>query len=389
MNAVNLTRILSGLLCPTAAEATVAGRLLVAGGGTGGHLFPGIAIAKEFMARNPLNKVLFVSAGNRFEQGTLSRAGFPLNKIVVAGLKGRGVWRKIKSLSLIPVGMFQSMGILRNFRPDLVLGVGSYAAGPIVLAAWIIGTPVVLHEQNILPGITNRFLARFARRIYVSFENTAGGFNPEKVRLTGNPVRREILQTAAATDPRDDGPISAKAALNLLIVGGSQGAHAINMAMVGALPSIAQKERLRVVHQTGAADESRVRTAYDTHGIEATVGTFFEDMDHQYKMADLIICRAGATTVAEITAIGKAALFIPFPFAADDHQKLNAAALTARGAAEMIEEKDLSNERLADRINDYIHDRESLARMAGIARLLGKPEAARKIVDDCYRLIED
>ncbi len=389
MNAGNLTRILSGLMCPAAAEATVAGRLLVAGGGTGGHLFPGIAIAKEFMARNPLNKVLFVSAGNRFEQGALSRAGFPLKKIAVAGLKGRGVWRKIKSLSLIPVGMFQSMGILRNFRPDLVLGVGSYAAGPIVLAAWIIGTPVVLHEQNILPGITNRFLARFARRIYVSFENTAGGFNPEKVRLTGNPVRKEILQTAAATDPRDDGPISAKAALNLLIVGGSQGAHAINMAMVGALPSIAQKERLRVVHQTGAADESRVRTAYDTHGIEATVGTFFENMDHQYKMADLIICRAGATTVAEITAIGKAALFIPFPFAADDHQKLNAAALTARGAAEMIEEKDLSNERLADRINDYIHDRESLARMAGIARLLGKPEAARRIVDDCYRLIDD
>jgi UDP-N-acetylglucosamine--N-acetylmuramyl-(pentapeptide) pyrophosphoryl-undecaprenol N-acetylglucosamine transferase len=352
-------------------------------------LFPGIAIAKEFVARNPLNKVLFVSAGNRFEQGALSRAGFPLKKIAVAGLKGRGVWRKIKSLSLIPVGMFQSMGILRNFRPDLVLGVGSYAAGPIVLAAWIIGTPVVLHEQNILPGITNRFLARFARRIYVSFENTAGGFNPEKVRLTGNPVRKEILQTAAATDPRDDGPISAKAALNLLIVGGSQGAHAINMAMVGALPSIAQKERLRVVHQTGAADESRVRTAYDTHGIEATVGTFFENMDYQYKMADLIICRAGATTVAEITAIGKAALFIPFPFAADDHQKLNAAALTARGAAEMMEEKDLSNERLADRINDYIHDRESLTRMAGIARLLGKPEAARRIVDDCYRLIDD
>jgi UDP-N-acetylglucosamine--N-acetylmuramyl-(pentapeptide) pyrophosphoryl-undecaprenol N-acetylglucosamine transferase len=388
MKTGNLTQVLSELLCATVAEAAVAGRLLVAGGGTGGHLFPGITIAQEFIARNPLNKVLFVSAGNRFEQGALDRAGFPLKRIAVAGLKGRGVWPKIKSLSLLPVGMFQSMGILRTFRPDLVLGVGSYAAGPIVLAAWITGTPVVLHEQNILPGITNRVLACFARRIYVSFENTAGGFNPEKVRLTGNPVRKEILLTAAA-DLKDDGPISAKAFLNLLIVGGSQGAHAINMAMIGALPSIAQKERLRVVHQTGAADESQVRAAYKIHGMEATVGSFFNNMDHQYQQADLIICRAGATTVAEITAIGKAALFIPFPFAADDHQKLNAAALTAHGAAEMIEEKELSDEKLADRINYYVHDRESLARMADIARRLGRPEAARRIVDDCYRLIGD
>lgn len=387
MKTANLTRVLSGLLSAASAEATVAGRLLVAGGGTGGHLFPGITIAQEFMARNSLNKVLFVSAGNRFEQDALARAGFPLKKIAVAGLKGRGVWPKIKSLLLLPVGMFQSMGILKNFRPNLVLGVGSYAAGPIALAAWITGTPVVLHEQNILPGITNRVLARFARRIYVSFENTAGGFNPEKVRLTGNPVRKEILQTVAATDPRNDGPMPTKTFLNLLIVGGSQGAHAINMAMIGALPKIDQKERLRVVHQTGAADESPVRAAYKNHGVEATVGSFFNDMDHQYHLADLIICRAGATTVAEITAIGKAALFIPFPFAADDHQKLNAAALTAHGAAEMIEEKELSNEKLANRINYYVHNRESLALMAGVARRLGKPEAARRIVDDCYRLI--
>ncbi len=389
MKAGNIPQFLSGLLCAAATATAVAGRLLVAGGGTGGHLFPGITIAEEFMSRHPLNKVLFVSAGNRFEQEALSRVGFPLKRISVAGLKGKGVWRKINSLSLLPIGVLQSMMILRAYRPNLVLGVGSYAAGPIVLAAWLNGIPVVLHEQNILPGITNRVLARFARRIYVSFENTAGGFDPEKIRLTGNPVRKKILLEADSTDPRDDGPTPAEQPLNVLIVGGSQGAHAINEAMIDTLPFIARKAQLRVVHQTGAADELRVKSVYGTNGIEATVGSFFENMDHQYRLADLIICRAGATTVAEITAIGKAAIFIPFPFAADNHQKLNADALTAYGAAEMIEEKELSAERLADRINHYAQNRDSLARMASAARRLGKPEAARQIVDDCYRLMKD
>lgn len=389
MKAGNVTQFLSGLLCAPATETTVAGRLLVAGGGTGGHLFPGITIAEEFMSRNPLNQVLFVSAGNRFERSALSRAGFSLKRIAVAGLKGRGVWRKINSLSLLPMGVLQSMVILRTYRPNLVLGVGSYAAGPIVLAAWVTGVPIVLHEQNILPGITNRVLARFARRIYVSFENTAGGFSPEKIRLTGNPVRKKILLAVDTADPRQGSPTSAENPLNILIVGGSQGAHAINEAMIGTLPLISQKERLRVVHQTGAADEIHVKSVYEANGIEATIGSFFENMDHQYQMADLIICRAGATTVAEITAIGKAALFIPFPFAADNHQKLNADALTANGAAEMIEEQDLSPERLADRINHYAQNRDSLARMASAARRLGKPDAARRIVDDCYRLMKD
>ncbi len=378
---------MSGMLCAVSAEAPAAGRLLVAGGGTGGHLFPGITIAQEFLTRHPQNEVLFVSAGNRFEQDALSRVGFPLKKISVAGLKGRGAWQKVKSLSLIPVGVMQSLWIIRTWRPDLVLGVGSYAAGPVVLAAWLSGIPVVLHEQNILPGITNRALGRFACRIFVSFENTAGGFDPKKVRLTGNPVRRDIL---AAAENRQHPPTApADSPLNILIIGGSQGAHAINMAMIGALSSIAQKERLRVVHQTGSADEAQVSAAYEAGGIEATVKSFFDDMDRQYRSADLIICRAGATTVAEITAIGKAALFIPFPFAADDHQKMNAAALTARGAAEMIDEKDLSAEKLAARISHYIQDRDSLTHMAGAARLLGRPEAAGRIVDDCCRLIEE
>ena len=383
----NLPQVLSGILCATATESTGARRLLVAGGGTGGHLFPGITIAQEFLARHQQNRVLFVSTGNPFEQATLAKIGYPLRTISVAGLKGQGLWRKFKSLSLIPVGIWQSMAILKSFKPDLVLGVGSYAAGPIVLAAWLINIPVVLHEQNILPGITNRVLSRFARRIYVSFENTTGGFASDKVRVTGNPVRKEILRTAKADHPNHGRASSSDTPIRLFILGGSQGAHAINMAMIDAIPSINEKKRLRIVHQTGTADESQVKAAYASHGIDAVVNSFFQDMDRQYHSADLVICRAGATTVAEITAIGKAALFIPFPFAADDHQKLNAAALTSRGAAEMIEEKDLTAEKLAERINYYAEHTDSLTRMADEAMRLGKPAAAQQIVEDCYQLL--
>jgi UDP-N-acetylglucosamine--N-acetylmuramyl-(pentapeptide) pyrophosphoryl-undecaprenol N-acetylglucosamine transferase len=329
-----------------------------------------------------------LSAPAILERKTLSRAGFPLETVSVAGLKGRGIWQKIKSLALIPLGIVQSGWIIKSFKPDLVLGVGSYAAGPVVLTAWMTGIPVVLHEQNILPGITNRALARFARRIYVSFENTAGRFDTTKVRLTGNPVRREILSPAAAEDREDDRRPDRASALNILIAGGSQGAHAINMAVVAALPLVRQKERLRIVHQTGAADEDHVRAAYAAQGVNAVVGAFFDDMDRRYRQADLIICRAGATTVAEITAVGKAAIFIPFPFAADDHQKLNAEALAAQGAAEMIEEKHLAPADLAERIDRFANDRLALDRMADQARKLGRPEAARLIVDDCYEQIK-
>jgi len=249
------------------------------------------------------------------------------------------------------------------------------------------GIPVVLHEQNILPGITNRALARFARRIYVSFENTAGRFDTAKVRLTGNPVRPEIMQPPAAEDRENNGRPEQVPVLNILVAGGSQGAHAINMAIVAALRLIRQKERLKVVHQTGAADEDHVRAAYAAQGVNAVVAAFFDDMDSRYRQADLIICRAGATTVAEITAVGKAALFIPFPFAADDHQRLNAEALAAQGAAEMIEEKHLTAADLAERIDRFANDRTALDRMAYQARKHGRPEAARLIVDDCYTFI--
>ncbi len=380
--------ILLNALCAVESSPGTARRIVIAGGGTGGHLFPGIAVARECLRRNPDNRVLFISTGNPFERSALEKAGFELQPIKVAGIKGRGLWKQVKSLALIPSATCRAMSILASFKPDLVVGVGSYAAGPVVLAAWIKRIKIVLLEQNILPGITNRSLGRFAGRIYLSFEDTAGVFNPDKVRITGNPVRREILvqSTAAGTEqaPKDTG----RQRLNILIVGGSQGAHPINEAVADTLQHLTTKDRISIVHQTGPADETRVAEAYAVQGITATVRSFFDDMDQRYRQADLVICRAGATTVAEVTAIGKGLIFIPFPQAADNHQVLNARALEAEGAAEVIEQKDLTPELLANRIDWYAENRAALDRMARNAKRFGKPNAAREIVDDMYDLLD-
>lgn len=386
MQRANWSQLNCCALCAAVEQTgTGARRVVIAGGGTGGHLFPGIAIAREFSARSPENHVLFVSTANDFERSVLAGAGYPLRRILVEGIKGKGLLKKCKSLALIPVGVAQSLAILIDFKPHLVLGVGSYAAGPVVMAARLLGIKVVLHEQNILPGITNRALVRFARRIYVSFEQTAGRFDERKALFTGNPVRKEILHLMS--EAGKDEPQHNRRQLTLLIAGGSQGAHFINITMLEALPLLIDKEHLRIIHQTGAADESQVKEAYRAKGLNALVQAFFNDMDRQYRHADLVVCRAGATTVAELTVAGKAVIFVPFPFAADNHQSLNARALESAGAAELIEQKDLTAARLAERINYYVSNRADLKEMAQRARAFGKPEAARVIVDDMIELM--
>ena len=356
-------------------------RVVVAGGGTGGHLFPGIAVAEAFVKQNPQTEILFVGAGLPFEKEALARAGYPQRSIAIEGIKGRGLWAKARAASKIPGAVWRAGGILAEMGAELVIGVGGYAAGPVAAAAWIKGIPVVLCEQNTIPGITNRMLFPVARRVYLSFANTRGKIAPSKKRLSGNPIRRPILEGAGRTH-REKGPFT------VLVVGGSQGAHAINMAFVEALPHLSQRQAIRIVHQTGAADREQVANAYAREGIDAEVKAFFHDMASRYSQADLVVCRAGATTVAELTALGKAALFIPFPFAADNHQEFNARALVDCGAAQMVLEKDLTGAELAKRLGDLANDPDRLADMAAQARKLGRPEAAEFIVDDCYQLLE-
>ena len=362
-------------------------RIVIAGGGTGGHLFPGIAIAREFEARNSATRIIFVSTGNPMERSVLSKTGFELQCITAAGIKGRGIWNQLISVLKIPRGIWESIRIMNNFSPDLAIGLGSYSAGPVIMAAWLRRIPIVVHEQNILPGITNRILSRFANRIYISFKNTQSNLDSSKVKWTGNPVRNELLEVSAgqAAEKDDD---TANGIFTVLILGGSQGAHAINMAVIEALDALNDKDQLHVIHQTGAADEQQVNEAYRRNKIRCTVQSFFDNMAELYSRADLLICRAGATTVAEITALGKAVIFIPFPYAADNHQVLNAGMLSDEGAAEMIVEKDLSAEILSEKIAYYAAHRQALNDMAAKARRFGNPNAAGNIVDDCYQLVD-
>ena len=354
--------------------------VVVAGGGTGGHLFPGIAVAGEFVVRNPQSRVLFVGVGRPFEKDALARAGYPQRTIAIEGIKGRGPWATLRAVMKIPGAMFHSAGILDEAQADLVVGVGGYAAGPVALAAWIKGIPVVLCEQNTVPGITNRMLFPIAKRIYVSFEDTRGKIDSLKKRVTGNPIRRQIL-AASTLEAKEKNPFA------ILIVGGSQGAHAINLAVMDALPRLRQRREIHFVHQTGAKDQDQVADAYEKAGMDAEVKSFFHDMASRYRRADLVVCRAGATTVAELTALGKPALFIPYPFAADNHQEHNARALVDRGAAQMVLERDLTGADLARRLDALAGSPDLLATMASKSMVLGRPDAAQRIVDDCYQLV--
>jgi len=362
-------------------------RIALAGGGTGGHLFPGIAIAREFETRNRENAVIFVSTGNPLEKRILTTAGYALECISAEGFKGRGIWNQAHSLLKIPRGVWESIRVLKRFKPDLVFGLGSYAAGPVLLAARLLGMPIVLHEANIIPGITNRLLSRFVDRVYSSFEETGKYVKARNIVWTGNPIRQDIMTAGDANQDKGDMSPDQKR-FTVLIIGGSQGAHSINMAVIDALTGLDQKDRLYFVHQTGREDEDMVRSAYEQQAISGRVDSFFDDMAKVYSQADLIICRAGATTVAEITTLGKAALFIPFPQAADDHQTKNAKELVNQEAADMVSEKQLTPQLLSDKIGYYATHPNRLQQMAANAARLGKPDAAERIVDDCYRLLE-
>jgi UDP-N-acetylglucosamine--N-acetylmuramyl-(pentapeptide) pyrophosphoryl-undecaprenol N-acetylglucosamine transferase len=374
-------------------------KMIVAGGGTGGHLFPGIAIAEEFLGRDPANRVLFVGTERGLEKRVLSQMGYTLETLDVEGVKGRGLAQKFGALAKIPRSLAQSRRILRQFGPDIVVGVGGYASGPAVLMAHWMGLPTAIAEQNAIPGATNRILARFADRIFLTFADERGEFPPAKIRVTGNPVRAAFAAAgeavrdkggAAAGTRHDEGAEDTAPVrpFTLLIFGGSQGAHAINRTVMEAVSAWRDLADLNIIHQTGPADLEAVRQAYRDAGREADIRPFIMDMAAVAAAADLIVCRAGATSIAEITAMGKAAILIPFPYAIADHQTRNAEVLARSGAAELIPERDLTAARLAAAVRRYVNDPAALRRMAARSAALGNTRAARDIVDACLALLQ-
>jgi UDP-N-acetylglucosamine--N-acetylmuramyl-(pentapeptide) pyrophosphoryl-undecaprenol N-acetylglucosamine transferase len=354
-------------------------RVIIAGGGTGGHLFPGIAIAEALRLRDPGNQILFLGTSNPIEVSTLSEKGFDHESIVAEGLKGRGIWRQIRSLFKIPVGMWQASRIMWRFHPDIIVGLGAYASGPVALAAWLAGKKLVIHEQNILPGLTNQVLGRLAHRILISFPDTGGVFPPSRTVITGNPLRRELLESRL--DKKANG------AFTVLVVGGSQGAHAVNRAVIESLDHLESPTRMTFIHQTGRKDAAWVAQAYESRNVTATVKPFFVDMASPYHLADLVVCRAGATTVSELMALGKPAIFIPFPFAANNHQELNARHVANAGGGEIILEKDMNGAVLAGRLDQHASNPKALQDMAERMLALARPNAADVIVDECQRLV--
>ena len=358
-------------------------RMLIAGGGTGGHLFPGIALAEEVTTRHPDNRVLFVGTTRGLEARVVPAAGFPLETIEVRGLKGVSALKAFQALLLLPLSFVSSWCIVGRFRPDVVVGVGGYASGPVVLAAWMRGVATAIQEQNALPGITNRILGRIVRAVFIAFEQARAAFPPRKTFLVGNPVRRMLMDNYLRSRP----PVT-DGRFRLLVVGGSLGARGLNTRMVEALPHLGDlRQRMDIVHQTGAADLEGVRARYASAGVTAEVVPFVDDMSAAYAGASLVLCRAGATTVAELTICKKAAILVPFPFATDDHQAINAAALVESGAALMFREAELTGERLAAELRKLAASPETVQRMERAAGHLGRPEAARELVDVCTELV--
>ncbi len=350
--------------------------MIIAGGKTGGHLFPGIAVAQAVQRLHNETRLLFVGTNAVFETDTLNKYGYAHKAIFSKPVKGGSLLKKIGSMGLILISLVQSLYILKTFKPDFVLGVGGFSSFAVVLAAWIMRIPRGIAEQNAMPGLTNRMLARFTDIIFTSFEQTKGFSQNPKVRLTGNPVR---------TAPQDKNKIPegltacTPGRTTILVTGGSQGASSINRAFTDALKLMDDPGQYNIIHQTGRADESKIRQIYRQLGIKADIGAFFHDMPQIQAMADLVIARAGAGTLFELSAAGVASILVPFPHAADDHQTHNARTIEDQGAAVMIKDADLNGQTLFSAMQNLISDPDKRQAMADRFKTLARPDADTKI----------
>ncbi len=359
-------------------------RCVIAGGGTGGHLFPGMAIAEAFVEREKGNEVLFIGTEKGIEAKVLPGGKFPLRTIHAKPLQGKSLIEKGRAVWSLPKAVSEACFVLKEFQPQLVLGVGGYASGPALLAAFLLGMKRAIQEQNVMPGMTNRILKWFSQRIFVSFEEAKKYFPERKTLVTGNPIRKEFLTILRESRRL----MTKKDRFTLLVFGGSAGAHRINEAMVEALDHLQGiRSSLKIVHQTGDEDFDFVSSAYREKEFDALVRPFFKDLAAYYGVADLVICRSGASTVAELAVCGKAALLVPYPYAAHDHQLINAKKLTDLGAAKMILDQELRGGLIAQTILGLYEHPEERARMEGAIRRLGRPRAAEEIVDHCYALV--
>ena len=404
-------------------------RLLIAGGGTGGHLFPGVAIAEELRAREPGAAVRFVGTRRGIEARVLPELGWELSLIEVSGLKTVGALGALRGLLRLPRALWQARRIVREFRPDAVIGVGGYASGPVVLIARLVGVPTAICEQNSIPGLTNKILGRVVRAVFVSFEGTRRLFQPAKTVVSGNPVRRGLVQklleagraTPSAASPATLNAVSptggsprasaespmarsgdasaespgagsrhavsparnAPAMVHVLVSGGSLGAVAVNPLAADALIALAREAPLAIVHQTGDKGLADTVERYRAAGVAAECHAFIKDMAAAYQRADVIIGRAGATTVAELAITGKPAVFIPYPFAADNHQELNARAMADAGAALMFRQSELTADQLTAALRPLVTDAARRAEMGAKMKALARPAAAAAVIDWC------
>jgi UDP-N-acetylglucosamine--N-acetylmuramyl-(pentapeptide) pyrophosphoryl-undecaprenol N-acetylglucosamine transferase len=357
--------------------------VVFAAGGTGGHLYPAIALAQEFLRRDPATRVLFIGTTKGLDAKVLAHEGFTLKMVTAKPFMGGGMLRSLQALAALPLGVGQCLRILGESQAQLVVGIGGYTSPPVLLGAWLRRIPRVILEPNAYPGLANRAMGPLAQRVFLAFEAASSGFAAKKVRVVGTPIRSSFLEQIASPSSTSPGQTPV-----LLVFGGSQGARAINTAMVEALPRLKNSGTpMTIVHQTGEADHQRVKAAYEAAAVPAQVVPFIYDMPTELRRADLVVARAGAMTVAELTACGKPAVLVPLPTAIYNHQEHNARAMEAAGGAVLLRQADLTGDSLARTIEGLLRDRAKREAMGRESKKSGRTDAASAVVDDCLALV--
>jgi UDP-N-acetylglucosamine--N-acetylmuramyl-(pentapeptide) pyrophosphoryl-undecaprenol N-acetylglucosamine transferase len=359
-------------------------KVLIAGGGTGGHVYPGIAVAEEIQRMRPAYQVVFVGTRRGLEAQAVPEAGFRIRFVLTRGFPRRAWWRWPWALLANVVGFFQALWAVMIERPNVVLGTGGYVSGPIALAAWMLGRPLILQEQNSIPGIANRWLARIADEVHLSFVEARTYFvRKDNLKVSGNPVRAYILSGDRNSALQEFG-LSTQSP-TVFVFGGSRGAHRINEAALDAMRRLKGRVEVQFILQTGREDFDWAKGVVEAEQLPARVLPYLRRIHMAYAAADLVVCRSGAMTLAEIAACGTPAILVPYPHAAHDHQVVNASNLVDRGAAAMILDRELTGERLAQEIAHWLSDRQALSRMSANARTFTRPDAAERIVRSLER----